>query len=248
MAKQKGTVQVLEDTPEKEIPLVLSKSLHLIDPSAIEHQIIVAGCGATGGVLVLELCRLGFTNFIVYDFDVVELKNINNQVYFIDQVGMPKVQALYQTARRINPELKEEQFRCKKFEKATCNKDLQKSVIFFSCIDKGRKIIHDWLSPDQRVVLYFSLGASHDSYSISVGDLQTKRYIITPSLKDEEKGGERSPCGEVMSLGGVMSLCANNTIQLFRMWAVAKIPIAGKTYFYECFPNVESYAISNKTN
>jgi sulfur carrier protein ThiS adenylyltransferase len=40
---------------------------------------------------------------IIADFDVVEPSNLNRQHYFIDQLGLPKVEALRQTLERINP-------------------------------------------------------------------------------------------------------------------------------------------------
>ena len=39
----------------------------------------------------------------IADFDVVEPSNLNRQQYFIDQIGMPKVIALQNNLRRINP-------------------------------------------------------------------------------------------------------------------------------------------------
>jgi len=40
---------------------------------------------------------------ILADFDVVEPSNLNRQQYFVDQIGLPKVEALRQNLSRINP-------------------------------------------------------------------------------------------------------------------------------------------------
>ncbi len=40
---------------------------------------------------------------IIADFDVVEPSNLNRQQYFVDQIGLPKVEALRQNLARVNP-------------------------------------------------------------------------------------------------------------------------------------------------
>ncbi len=63
----------------------------------------IAGLGGLGSQVAVALARTGFGSLVLADFDVVEPSNLNRQQYFIDQLGMPKVDALQQTLRRINP-------------------------------------------------------------------------------------------------------------------------------------------------
>ncbi len=63
----------------------------------------IAGLGGLGSQVAVALARTGFGSLVLADFDVVEPSNLNRQQYFIDQIGMPKVEALQQTLRRINP-------------------------------------------------------------------------------------------------------------------------------------------------
>ncbi len=63
----------------------------------------IAGCGGLGSNAATALARVGIGHLVLVDFDVVEPSNLNRQAYFIDQIGLPKVQALKANLKRINP-------------------------------------------------------------------------------------------------------------------------------------------------
>ena len=65
----------------------------------------IAGAGGLGSNCAAFLARSGFRKLRVFDFDKVEPSNLNRQFYFLDQVGRPKVEALAENLRRINPDL-----------------------------------------------------------------------------------------------------------------------------------------------
>ena len=66
----------------------------------------IAGAGGLGSNCAFNLVRSGFYKFKIVDFDVVEPSNLNRQFFFLDQLGMPKVLALEENLRRINPEVR----------------------------------------------------------------------------------------------------------------------------------------------
>jgi len=73
----------------------------------IQSQIIgVAGAGGLGSNCAVNLVRSGFKNFYIYDFDKVDYSNLNRQFYFLEQVGLPKVEALKANLKKINPDIK----------------------------------------------------------------------------------------------------------------------------------------------
>lgn len=63
----------------------------------------IAGVGGLGSNVAIALARIGVGQLHIVDFDVVEPSNLNRQQYFIDQIGVPKVDALKETLERINP-------------------------------------------------------------------------------------------------------------------------------------------------
>lgn len=65
----------------------------------------IAGAGGLGSNVAIALARVGVGKLIIADFDVVEPSNLNRQQYFVDQLGMPKVDALKENLIRINPYL-----------------------------------------------------------------------------------------------------------------------------------------------
>ncbi|WP_303720321.1 sulfur carrier protein ThiS adenylyltransferase ThiF [Malonomonas rubra] len=63
----------------------------------------IAGVGGLGSNIAIALARIGVGKLVLVDFDVVEPSNLNRQQYFIDQIGLPKVEALKANLARINP-------------------------------------------------------------------------------------------------------------------------------------------------
>ncbi len=63
----------------------------------------IAGCGGLGSTVAVALARSGVGRLVLVDFDVVEPSNLNRQQYYLDQIGLPKVDALAANLARINP-------------------------------------------------------------------------------------------------------------------------------------------------
>ena len=54
----------------------------------------IAGAGGLGSHVAIALARAGIGRLLVVDFDVVEARNLDRQCYTLEQIGMPKVEAL----------------------------------------------------------------------------------------------------------------------------------------------------------
>jgi len=63
----------------------------------------IAGAGGLGSNAAVLLARAGVGRLIVADFDVVEPSDLNRQFYFLDQIGQPKVLALEENLKKVNP-------------------------------------------------------------------------------------------------------------------------------------------------
>jgi len=66
-------------------------------------KIAVAGAGGLGSNICIALVRSGVTSLTIADFDMVEPSNLNRQHYFVDSLGLSKVQALKKQLLEINP-------------------------------------------------------------------------------------------------------------------------------------------------
>lgn len=70
-----------------------------------KKTVAIAGMGGVGGVHLLTLARLGFSNFRIADLDVFEVANFNRQVgAVVSTLGQQKVSVLSKMAKDINPE------------------------------------------------------------------------------------------------------------------------------------------------
>lgn len=83
----------------------LSKSFEFFDPNKCKERIHIIGCGSVGSTVAELLARFGLTKFSLYDFDIVEPKNIVNQMFTCEHIGMKKVDAVEQMIKFINPEI-----------------------------------------------------------------------------------------------------------------------------------------------
>lgn len=63
----------------------------------------IMGLGGLGSVVAIALARIGIGELLLADYDVVEPSNLNRQQYFIDQIGLPKSEAMQANLARINP-------------------------------------------------------------------------------------------------------------------------------------------------
>jgi len=70
----------------------------------------ILGCGAIGSSAATQICRMGGTNFYLYDYDKVDIVNIGVSQYNNDDVNKYKVDALEEHLKAINPRIQVETF------------------------------------------------------------------------------------------------------------------------------------------
>lgn len=66
---------------------------------------IIVGVGGVGSVCAEMLVRCGIGKLILYDYDKVELANMNRLFYTPEQIGLDKVDAAKQSLEKINPDV-----------------------------------------------------------------------------------------------------------------------------------------------
>ena len=78
-----------------------SRQLNLLNPANYHgHSATVIGAGATGASVAMQLAQHGFGDpefggvLKVFDGDIIEEHNLPNQIFFLDQIGSNKADAL----------------------------------------------------------------------------------------------------------------------------------------------------------
>ncbi|KAK9810358.1 hypothetical protein WJX72_009372 [[Myrmecia] bisecta] len=75
-----------------------------------EKTVAVVGMGGVGSVAAEMLTRCGIGKLLMYDYDKVELANMNRLFFRPDQAGMTKTDAAAQTLEGINPDVRLESY------------------------------------------------------------------------------------------------------------------------------------------
>uniref|UniRef100_A0A8D8HAF4 Ubiquitin-like modifier-activating enzyme 5 n=1 Tax=Culex pipiens TaxID=7175 RepID=A0A8D8HAF4_CULPI len=71
-----------------------------------QKSVAVVGVGGVGSVTADMLTRCGVGKLILFDYDKVELANMNRLFFTPDQAGLSKVEAAAKTLNYINPDVK----------------------------------------------------------------------------------------------------------------------------------------------
>jgi len=72
----------------------LIRQADLIPKDVLGTQITIIGAGAIGSWVCLSLAKMGFGYIRVYDYDTVDIENMNCQFYRFDDIGKKKIDAL----------------------------------------------------------------------------------------------------------------------------------------------------------
>ncbi|CAI9108455.1 OLC1v1008044C1 [Oldenlandia corymbosa var. corymbosa] len=70
-----------------------------------KFSVAIVGIGGVGSVAAEMLTRCGIGRLLLYDYDKVELANMNRLFFRPEQVGMTKTEAAVQTLSDINPDV-----------------------------------------------------------------------------------------------------------------------------------------------
>jgi ubiquitin-like modifier-activating enzyme 5 len=70
-----------------------------------DYSIAIIGLGGVGSVAAEMLTRCGIGKLLMFDYDKVELANMNRLFFRPDQAGMTKTKAAEETLREINPDV-----------------------------------------------------------------------------------------------------------------------------------------------
>lgn len=89
---------VLEKAFDERFPLEMKEKLR-------SARVAIAGLGGLGSHIAVMLARSGVGHLFLVDYDVVDVTNLNRQMYLIPQLGKKKTEALLEILQQINPYL-----------------------------------------------------------------------------------------------------------------------------------------------
>ena len=200
----------------------LSKSYDIFQPEKHKSRIHIVGCGSVGSTVAENLARSGVTNFELWDFDVVEPKNLANQMFREKDIGLLKVEALTGILCEINVEVGDHI----KLQPEGW-KGEQLSGFVFLCVDNielRREIVEKHMdNPNIKAMFDFRTrleDAQH--YAADWADYKMKKDFLNSMNFTHEEAKEETPvsaCNVTLSVcPTVRIICAYGVANFMNFW------------------------------
>ena len=149
-------------------------------------RIGIAGAGGLGSNCAANLVRVGFEKLTIVDFDCVDAANLDRQFYFLDQVGMYKVEALKINLCRINPKLAPKIIK-ERIEKDRIRELFADCDVVAECLDTAaykKTLLEELLVMKKFVVAVSGLGGIGSSDDIKVHRVKDNLVMIGDLVSD----------------------------------------------------------------
>lgn len=173
-------------------------------------QTHVIGVGATGSRVALSLIQMRQA-LTIYDFDSVEEKNLQNQVYRMPDIGLPKVEAMSAIGKSMDWPIISHNMRVE-----SC-KDMSGVIFCLTDTMKSRKELWNSVNPFTCTMwIETRLGVDQCRvYCIDPSDSQqAQEYAKT--LYSDDVGVERTACGTIApALLSTAEICAGFAVSAF---------------------------------
>lgn len=151
----------------------------------------VAGAGGLGSNCAALLARSGFKRLTVVDFDAVDASNLNRQNYVLSQLGRPKVEALAETLRQINPDIAVVARNCK-IDGANARALFRCCDILVEALDRAEEkkmFVETFLNEGKFLVAASGIAGCGASDRIATHRIKKNFYIVG----DLESGVDQAP-------------------------------------------------------
>ena len=140
----------------------------------------ILGCGAIGSAAATQLARMGADRFVLYDLDKVEVQNVGVSYYIYQDITKPKVVALHEHLKHINPEIRAtEQFgRFSKFIKPLGEGDVV--ILGFDSMDSRLEAAESALKrPNKPYLLIDGRMGAEEYHQFTLKNPTLKQYKTT---------------------------------------------------------------------
>ena len=201
----------------------LSKVYDFFQPDKIDGKIHIVGCGSVGSAIAENLARCGVTDFVLWDFDIVEAHNVANQMFTQADIKRPKVEALRDILVSINPEIADKI----KLEPKGWKGKLMSGYIFLAVdnIDIRREIVEKhYNSPYVKAVFDFrTMLESAQHFAADWSDEAMKKSLLNSMQFSHDEASSETPVsacgvtrGVVTTVRTICELGVNNFINFVK--------------------------------
>mgnify|MGYP004465474601 FL=1 len=155
-------------------------------------KVAVAGLGGLGSNIAAMLARCGVGHLLLVDYDVVDVTNLNRQMYGISHIGKPKTQALTEILYQINPYLTYESH-CTKVTADNIEKLFMEFPIVCEAFDRPDQkamLVREILTrcPNTTLVSGNGMAGYGDANEIQTHRMMTRLYVCGDQSTDIEDG------------------------------------------------------------
>ena len=155
-------------------------------------KIAVAGLGGLGSNIAVMLARSGVGHLLLVDYDVVDVTNLNRQMYGISHIGKPKTQALTEILYQINPYLTYESH-CTKVTADNIEKLFMEFPIVCEAFDRSDQkamLVREILTrcPNTTLVSGNGMAGYGDANEIQTHRMMNRLYVCGDQSTDIEDG------------------------------------------------------------
>lgn len=155
-------------------------------------KVAVAGLGGLGSNIAVMLARSGVGHLLLVDYDVVDVTNLNRQMYGISHIGKPKTQALTEILYQINPYLTYESH-CTKVTEDNIEKLFMEFPIVCEAFDRPDQkamLVREILTrcPNTTLVSGNGMAGYGDANEIQTHRMMNRLYVCGDQSTDIEDG------------------------------------------------------------
>jgi len=175
----------------------------------------IAGAGGLGSNCAACLVRSGFRELRIVDFDCVEPGNLNRQFFFADQVGLPKVEALAENLRRIEPALRLELSQ-ERITTQNAAQLFQNADVLLECVDGPavkELLVQCYVPTGKLVVAASGIAGWGRSDDIGIRKVRDNFYVV---------GDEQSSIETLPPLAPQVAVAAAKQADILLAWVLKK--------------------------
>lgn len=153
-------------------------------------KIGIAGCGGLGSNIANALVRSGLSDFEIIDHDTVEASNLNRQNFYLDEIGLSKVEATTTRLIKINPNI---YVTAKKtyLDESNIAEQFKDRDIIFEAFDSAasKKLFLETFGNNGKLLIMGSgMAGFSNEKSIAVRKIKDNIYIVGDEESDIAKG------------------------------------------------------------